>query len=123
MNEKGYKGLKVFQLAFQAAMDMYQASKAFPKEEKYSLTDQVRRSSRSVCANIAEGYRKRMYTKLFLLKLADSDGECSETLVWLDFAKDCGFLTSENHSKPNAQYKDIGRLLGSMIQNPEKFQI
>lgn len=122
MNQTGYKGLKVYQLAFKTAMDIYNASKAFPKEETYSLTDQLRRSSRSVCANIAEGYRKRIYTKLFLLKLADSDGESSETQVWLDFAKECGFLAVDKHIELSAQNDEIGRLLGYMIQNPEKFQ-
>ncbi len=103
-------------------MDIYRVTKDFPKEERYSLTDQIRRSSRSVCANIAEGYRKRNYQKLFILKLADSDGECSETVVWLDFAKECGFLTNEKHSELIAQNHEIGRLLGYMIQNSEKFQ-
>ncbi|MCX6224614.1 MAG: four helix bundle protein [Bacteroidia bacterium] len=122
MNEKGYRGLKVYRMAFQAAMDIYQVSKSFPKEEKYSLTDQVRRSGRSVCSNIAEGYRKRTYKKLFVLKMADSDGECSETQVWLDFAIECGFLTTEKYEELHIQYEEIGRLLGYMIQNPEKFQ-
>lgn len=122
MIEKGYKGLKVYQLAFQAAMKIYKVSTVFPKEEKYSLTDQIRRSSRSVCANIAEGYRKRIYPKFFLLKLADSDGECSETLVWLDFARECGFLNPERFEELSILYEEIGRLLGKMIQNPEKFQ-
>jgi four helix bundle protein len=118
----GFKALKVYQMAFAAAMDVYNITKTFPNEENYSLTDQIRRSSRSVCANLAEGYRKRIYTKLFLLKLADSDGECSETIVWLDFAKECGFLTHDKHLDLNTRYDEIGRLLGFMINNPEKFQ-
>jgi four helix bundle protein len=118
----GFKELKAYQVAFKSAMDIYRVTKDFPKEERYSLTDQIRRSSRSVCANIAEGYRKRNYQKLFILKLADSDGECSETVVWLDFAKECGFLTNEKHSELIAQNHEIGRLLGYMIQNSEKFQ-
>ncbi len=122
MISDGFKGLKAYQVAFKTAMDIYRVSRNFPKEEIYSLTDQIRRSSRSVCANIAEGYRKRNYQKLFILKLADSDGECSETQVWLDFAKECGFLSVEKHSELTAQNDEIGRLLGYMIQNSEKFQ-
>ena len=122
MISDGFNGLKAYQVAFKSAMDIYRVTQGFPKDEKYSLTDQIRRSSRSVCANIAEGYRKRNYQKLFLLKLADSDGECSETQVWLDFAKECGFLTNEKYSELKAQNDEIGRLLGYMIRNTEKFQ-
>lgn len=122
MDDNGYKGLRVYQLAFKAAMEIYRISGVFPKEEKFALTDQIRRSSRSVCANIAEGYRKRAYTKLFVLKLADSDGECSETQVWLDFAKEFGFLDFDTHASISQQLNEIGRLLGYMIQHPERFQ-
>src|SRR5574341_873849 len=92
---KGHRDLKVYQLAYKMAMEIFQVSKGFPKEEKYSLTDQIRRSSRSVAANIAEGFRKRQYPKMFVSKLADADGEAAETQVWLDFARDCEYLTPE----------------------------
>ena len=87
-----FKELIVYKKAFNLAMEVYEASKSFPTEEKYSLTDQIRRSSRSVCANIAEAYRKRLYIKNFISKLTDSDAENSETTVWLDFALACKYL-------------------------------
>src|ERR1041384_8582106 len=90
---KGHRDLKVYQLAYKLAMEIFEVSKAFPKEEKYSLTDQIRRSSRSVAANIAEGFRKRQYPKMFVSKLADSDGETAETQVWLDFARYCQYMS------------------------------
>ena len=89
MNE-GYKDLKVFQLSYKLAMEIFNESKSFPKEEVYSLTDQIRRSSRSICTNVGEGYRKRIYPKHFVSKMSDADGECTETMIWLNFAKDCG---------------------------------
>src|SRR6186713_507259 len=91
----GFEGLIVYRLAFQLAMDVYEITKKFPREELYSLTDQVRRSSRSVCANLAEGYRKRIYPKHFSSKIIDSDGECSETMVHLKFAYACSHITIE----------------------------
>ena len=96
-------------------------SKAFPKEERYSLTDQIRRSSRSVAANIAEGFRKRRYRNMFVSKLADSDAEATETQVWLDFAKDCGYLSKEIHQRLMAGYEEVGKMLGSMMATPERF--
>lgn len=85
----GFRDLKVYELAYQLAMEIFHASKSFPSEEKYSLTDQIRRASRSVAANIAEGYRKKRYPKMFVSKMADADGEVTETQVWIDFARDC----------------------------------
>jgi len=102
-------------------MTIFQLSKSFPKEEVYSLTDQIRRSSRSVSANIAEGFRKRRYPKLFVNKLIDADGEGTETQVWLDFAKDCGYISQQDHVVLTAQYEEVGRMLGSMMATPEKF--
>ena len=116
-----FKELIVYKKAFNLAMDVYEVSKNFPKEEKYSLTDQIRRSSRSVCANIAESYRKRLYIKNFINKLTDSDAENSETTVWLDFALECNYLGKENHTQMLQESVEIGRLLNFMIQNPEKF--
>lgn len=103
-------------------MDIFKISKRFPKEEKYSLTDQIRRSSRSVCSNIAEGYRKRIYPKHFRSKMTDANGECSETMIWLNFSKDCSYITDEEHQNLYSKYKEVGKVLGSMIQNPRKFQ-
>ena len=116
-----YRDLKVYQLAYTLAMEIFEMTKGFPKEERYSLVDQMRRSSRSVPANIAEGYRKRQYPKMFVSKLADSDGEAAETQVLLDFSRDCGYMSQEQHRTLMSGYKEIGRMLGSMIANPEKF--
>lgn len=118
---KGHRDLKVYQVAYKLAMDIYTASRSFPKEEKYSLTDQICRSSRSVAANIAEGFRKRQYPKMFVSKLADADGEAAETQVWLDFARDCGYISSKLHDELVKGYEEVGRMLGSMMSTPEKF--
>lgn len=117
----GFRDLKVYQLAYRLALEIFRESKAFPLEEKYSLTDQIRRSSRSVPANIAEGYRKRRYEKMFVSKLADADGEATETQVWLDFARDCGYLSKERQDELTKSYEEVGRMLGAMIAHPEKF--
>lgn len=118
---QGFRDLKVYQLAYKLAMEIFNDSKSFPKEERYALTDQIRCSSRSVVANLAEGFRKRQYPKMFLSKLADSDGETAETQVWLDFARDCGYLTPERHDALLKGYEEVGRMLGGMMSNPEKF--
>jgi len=118
---RGHKDLKVYQSAYQLAMEIFDESKAFPKEERYSLTDQIRRSSRSVAANIAEGYRRRRYPNIFLSRLSDADSEATETQVWLNFAHDCGYLPKERYDELASGYEEIGRMLGSMIANPEKF--
>ena len=120
MND-GFKELKVFQLAYKLAMDIFEITKAYPPEERYSLTDQIRRSSRSVCVNIAEGYRKRSYPKHFILRLTDADSECSETKVWLDFSNDCNYISDEQHRNFHDRYAEVGKMLGFMILNPEKF--
>jgi four helix bundle protein len=118
---KGYRDLKVYQLAYKLAMEIYQESKSFPKDERFSLTDQIRRSSRSVAANIAEGFRKRQYPKMFLSKLADSDGETAETQVWLDFARDCEYMSPERRDELTKGYEEVGKMLGTMMSMPEKF--
>jgi four helix bundle protein len=117
----GYQDLKVYQLSYRLAMEIYHESKNYPKEERYSLTDQIRRSSRSVAANIAEGYRKRKYQLVFINKLSDSDAECAETQVWLDFAADCRYSTKEFCERIKAQYAEVGRMIHGMISHPEKF--
>jgi four helix bundle protein len=116
-----FKELKVYQLAYEAAGKIYLLSKSFPKEETYSLTDQIRRSSRSVCANIGEGYRKRVYPKHFTSKITDADGEATETSIWLDFALNCKYISDNDFNDLQAKYQEIGRMLNSMANHPEKF--
>ncbi|MBU2446890.1 MAG: four helix bundle protein [Bacteroidetes bacterium] len=111
----------VNQLAYTLAIEIFKLSKSFPKEETYSLTDQIRKSSRSICTNIAEAYRKRRYPKNFTSKISDADGEASETIVWLDFATDCEYIKLEVSKKLVEQYEEIGKMLGSMADHPEKF--
>lgn len=118
---KGHRDLKVYQLAYKLAMEIFNASKRFPKEEKYSLTDQIRRSSRSIAANIAEGFRKRQYPKMFVSKLADADGEATETQVWLDFARDCEYMSPKLQAELTKGYEEVGKMLGTMMSMPEKF--
>lgn len=118
---RGHRDLKVFQLAYHLAMEIFHLSKHFPREEIYSLTDQIRRSSRSVPTNLAEGFRKRRYPNMFISKLTDCDGEATETQVWLDFALDCGYLSKENHARLTAGYEEVGRILSGMLANPGKF--
>lgn len=116
-----FKELKVYQLAFEAAKQIHIISKSFPKEETYALTDQMRRSSRSVCANIGEGYRKRIYLKHFTSKITDADGEATETSIWLDFAFEFNYISVEDFNKLQVMYGEIGRMLNSMANSPEKF--
>ena len=106
-----FQDLKAYQKAFALAMEIFVLSKDFPKEEKYSLTDQIRRSSRSVCANLAEAYRKRNYPRHFASKLSDSDGENSETMVWLEFALACQYINEETFKKLSLENKEIGKLI------------
>lgn len=118
---EGFKSLKVYQLAYELAMEIFELSKKFPREETYSLTDQLRRSSRSVCTNLAEAYRKRRYPKSFTSKISDADGEASETMVWIDFSKDCKYLDELKHTALMNKYHEVGKMLGSMADNPSKF--
>ena len=118
---QGFRNLKVYQLAYKLAMEVFNESKSFPKDERYSLTDQIRRSSRSIATNIAEGYRKRQYPKMFVSKLADADGEATETQVWLDFARDCGYLPTERHDTLLKEFEEVGKMLGGIMAAPEKF--
>ena len=116
-----FKELLAYQKAFSLAMEIYKLSKSFPNEEKYSLTDQIRRSSRSVCANMAEAYRKRRYVNHFISKLTDCDGENSETIVWLDFSLECSYISNEVHIDLTTKSKEIGKLINYMINIPDKF--
>jgi four helix bundle protein len=118
-----HKDLRVYQASFQAAMAIYQLSKSFPSEEKFSLTDQVRRSSRSVCANLAEAFRKRRYPKNFVSKLSDCEAEAAETYVWLDFALACDYVTIEEYEKLYKEYDMILGMLVRMIVEPEKWNL
>ncbi len=119
---RGFRDLKVYQLAYKLAMEIFVESKSFPIEERYSLTDQIRRSSRSVPTNIAEGFRKRRYPNMFVSKMADADSEATETQVWLDFSHGCGYLSKKRHDELINGYEDVGKMLGSMIAAPEKFK-
>jgi four helix bundle protein len=117
----GYKDLKVYQYAYEMAIKVFTVTRSFPAEEKYSLTDQIRRSSRSICANIAEAYRKRRYPKYFISKISDADSETSETMVWLDFSKDFKYLDDPLYLEFIKKYIEIGKMLGGIVNNPDKF--
>jgi four helix bundle protein len=119
--ESGYKDLLVFNKAYQLALIISRLTKSFPSDERYLIVDQIRRSSRSICANIAEAYRKRQYVKYFISKISDADGEASETVIWLDFSKDLGYITEDQYNDLINRYREIGKMLGSMLKNPEKF--
>ena len=115
--------LEVYKKAFDAAMTIFAISKGFPAEEKYSLTDQVRRSSRSVCANLAEAWRKRRYEAAFRSKLSDSESEAAETQVWLEFAVKCDYLNRERAAQLYQTYDEILRMLVSMIHSADSWII
>lgn len=104
-------------------MEIFELSKTFPQEERYALTSQIRRSSRSVCLNLREAWAKRRYEAHFINKLTDCDGENSETDSSLDFALDCNYINTEKHKELTALSKEIGRMLGAMLKNPESFLI
>jgi len=116
-----YRNLKAYQMAFSLAVKIHNITKNFPKEEQYSLTDQIRRSSRSVCASIAEGYRKRRYPKHFINKLSDADSENSETMVWIEFSEVFKYINVDFFNELSKECSEIGFLLNYMINNPEKF--
>lgn len=106
----------MYQQAYALAMEIFDLSKGWPKEETYSLTDQVRRSSRSVCANLKEGWAKRRYKAHFISKLTDADAENSETETWLDFALDCQYLPKEQHERLSQRCQEIGGMIGTMLK-------
>jgi len=116
-----FRDLIVYQKAYKLAMEIFEISKNFPKEEKYSLTDQIRRSSRSVTSNIAEAWARKRYVKAFVNKLIDSLGEEFETEVWLDYSKDCKYITDSIHSDMMNRYDEVRKMLISMINHPEKW--
>jgi four helix bundle protein len=123
MKIESAKELIVYQKAFELAMLLFEASKQFPPEEKFALTSQIRRSSRSISMNLREAWAKRRYSAHFVSKLTDCDGENSETDTSLDFAKQCGYITSEQHSDLAERCSEIGKMLGSMLRRPEPFLI
>jgi four helix bundle protein len=117
------KDLEVYKKAYDLAMRVFQLSKAFPDEERFALTSQIRRSSRSVGLNLREAWAKRRYEAHFVSKLTDCDGENSETDSSLDFAKDCGYITHDVHAQLTSLSQEIGKMHGSMINNPTPFLI
>jgi len=115
------KDLEVYKVAYALAMEIFEISRGWPPEERYSLTDQIRRSSRSVCTNLREAWSKRRYEAHFISKLTDADGENSETETWLNFAKDCGYLSVADHERLSEKCRSVGKMLGSMLRNPDPF--
>jgi four helix bundle protein len=115
---RSHRDLDVYQLSFDAAMRIFELSKTFPSGERYSLTDQVRRSSRSVCSNIAEAWRKRRYRPAFVSKLNDAEAEAAETQTWVQFARECGYLEPETAREMHRQYDHVVGKLVNMIRNP-----
>ena len=120
---KSYKDLRVFQNAMSAAMEIFHLTENFPSEEKYSMTDQLRRSSRSVCSNITKAWRKRRFKTPFIAKLNDSEGEACETQVWIEFARQCDYLDDDACNELDAAYDQIMGQLAKMIGQPDKWLI
>ena len=118
---ESFRDLRVYQQAFKLQQKIFELTKEFPKEELYSLTDQVRRSSRSVGANISEAWHKRRYMNHFVSKLSDADGEQAETQHWLRTSEACSYISNDNYIELISRYKEMGRMLGHMMANPEKF--
>ena len=117
------KDLEVYREAWSLSMDIFELSKSFPPEERYALTSQIRRSSRSVCMNLREAWAKRRYEAHFVSKITDCDGEASETDTSLDFAYNCNYITPEQHKALTEKCRSVGRMLGKMLQNPKPFLI
>ena len=122
-NIRSYRELRVYQAAFEAAMQIFELTKCFPAEEKFSMTDQMRRASRSVCSNIAEAWRKRRYQAHFVSKLSDAETEAEETRVWLQFAQRCGYFTDAKAQELDDNYDKILGQLVKMISEPQKWVI
>lgn len=122
-NIRSYRELRVYQNAFELAMEIFEITKTFPAEEKYSMVDQMRRSSRSVCANLAEAWRKRRYPKNFISKLSDSESEAEETRVWLEFSLRCGYIFETNFNDLDSRYDLVIGQLVNMINNPNQWTI
>lgn len=123
MRIKTHKDLDVYKISFEVAMEIFEISKKFPKQETYSLTDQIRRSSRSVSSNIGEAFRKRRYPKAFVSKLSDAEGEAAETQVWLDFSLRCKYIDNEIYNELFDKYDHILAMIVNMIKQPEKWTL
>jgi len=123
MKIESAKDLEVYQLAYEIAMEIFKLSRDFPSEEKYALTGQIRRSSRSVAMNLREAWAKRRYDAHFVAKLTDCDGEANETDTSLDFAKDCGYISPSQHADLVRKCDSVRRMLGAMLKNPKPFLI
>jgi len=122
-NIRHFRELEVYRLAMEAAMRIFELTKRFPPEEKYALTDQIRRSSRAVCANLAEAWRKRRYPRAFVSKLSDSESEAAETQVWLEFSQRCGYLSPETVGELDRAYDQIQGKIVKMLIHPERWVI
>ena len=122
MSYKKINETKVYQMGFDLAMKIFEISKRFPKEETYALTDQIRRSARSVCSCLAEAHRKRLYPAHFVSKISDADTENSETQTWLEFALACKYINQEEQETLLNLSEQVGNLLNHMIRNPEKYR-
>jgi len=118
---ESFKDLNVYKKAFELQQEIFELTKIFPKEELYALTDQIRRASRSIGANLSEAWQKRRYIAHFTSKLTDSDGEQAETQHWLDTSYACGYISQEDHEKLRSKCEEIGRMLGKMLKEPEKW--
>jgi four helix bundle protein len=116
-----FRDLTVYKKAFELAMRVFEITKKFPSEEKFELTDQIRRSSRAVCRAIGEGYRKRQYPKHFSSKMSDADMENTETQVSIDFAVTCNYISNEEYQELISNSEEVGRMLNHMVENPEKY--
>ncbi len=116
-----FRELHVYKRAFTASMRIFELTKSFPPEERYSLVDQIRRSSRSVCSNLAEGWRKRKYEAVFKNKMTDAMQEASETQCWLEFSHACNFLAHDSFLEMDKEYEEIINMLNSMEMNSHKF--
>src|SRR5258708_37459950 len=121
VSDQSFRDLNVYKKAFAFAMEIFDVTKKFPKEERYSLTDQIRRSSRAICSCIAEAYRKRNYPAYFVSKSSDADMENSETQSWLDFSNACGYIDVEKFNDLLLKSEELGRMLNHIVENPEKY--
>jgi len=121
MKIRSHRELEVYKLSFLSSMEIFMMTKIFPKEETYSLTDQIRRSSRSVCSNLAEAFRKRRYPKSFISKLTDSESEAAETQTWLEFSLNCGYITKTEYDELNVKYDNIIGKLVNMSLHPDNW--
>lgn len=120
---KSHKELIVYQSAFKISMEIFWITRSYPKEEVFSLTAQILRSSRSVCANLAEAFRKRRYEKAFISKLSDSEGEAAETQTWLDYSLECQYINKETYDRIFTEYENIIGMLVNMMNQPEKWSL